>query len=301
MGIREKGFDMKKKIARIEDKCILCMQCVKDCASGVWREIDGLPVPLAPELCNRCSHCLSICPENAIVNDYLESDQVRPVRRELINSEVFREIVLSRRSIRHFQDKPIAPEIISDIIDVSRYAPTASNSQHAGYIVITDPKILSEISSLVFSTASKLHEYAGTRTGKLLFKGLKLNPAMDAVIRKYIEPMSYYIELKESGRDLILHHAPALVLLHGPALSFFGADNCNIAAGTMIHYAHSLGLGTCFIGFVTLVSRFNKKLRQLIRLPKGRTVYASLVLGYPAIRHPNTVSRKAPGVQWIIG
>lgn len=292
---------MKKEIFRIEDKCILCMQCLKDCASGVWREIDGLPVPVAPELCNRCSHCLSVCPENAIVNDFLKNDPVRPVRQDLIDPQVYREIVLSRRSIRHFQNKPVAPEIISDIIDVSHYAPTASNSQHVAAIVITDPKILSEISSLVFSTATKLHEYAGTWTGKLFFKGLKISPAMDAVIQKYIDPMAYYIELKESGRDLILHHAPVLTLLHGPSLSFFGADNCNIAASSMINYAHSLGLGTCFIGFVTLVSRFNKKLRRLIRLPKSRTVYASLVIGYPAFRHPNTVSRKAPEIQWLIG
>lgn len=37
----------------------------------------------------------------------------------------------------------------------------------------------------------------------------------------------------------------------------------------------------------------------MINLPKGRNVYASLVPGYPALKHSNTVSRKLPDVRWI--
>jgi len=275
------------------------MRCVLDCASGVWKNIDGIPEMTDPDLCNRCSHCVAVCPKNAIENDYLKIAQVRRVKRKLIDPAVYKEIILSRRSIRHYKDKPVEPEILKEIIDVARYSPTASNSQHISYIVITDPNVLNEISSMVFSTAESFYKYSKTRSGKLLFKGLKINASIDAMLQKYIEPMAYYIELKKSGRDLILHNAPALVLLHGPAMSFFGADNCNIAASNITNYTHSLGLGSCYIGFVTLLSRFNKKLCLLINLPKGRKVYASLVLGYPALKHPNTVSRKNPDIRWI--
>ncbi|MGB9498350.1 MAG: nitroreductase family protein [Dissulfuribacterales bacterium] len=47
-------------------------------------------------------------------------------------------------------------------------------------------------------------------------------------------------------------------------------EKCNIAATNITNYAHSLGLGTCFIGFVTLASRFSRELCGLIELPKGR-------------------------------
>lgn len=290
---------MKAKIRRDEEKCNLCMRCVLDCASGVWKDIDGVPKMTGQDLCNRCSHCAAVCPKNAIENDYLESSQVRRVKRKLVEPQTYKEIVISRRSIRHYKNKPVEPEIIKEIIDVARYSPTASNSQHVSYIVITDPALLNEISEMVFSTAVTLYKYSNTRGGKLFFKGLKLSAAIDAMLQKYIEPMAYYIELKESGRDLILHNAPALILLHGPAMSFFGADNCNIAAANITNYAHSLGLGSCYIGFVTLLSRFNKKFCSLVNLPKGRNVYASLVLGYPDIKHPNTVSRKKPDINWI--
>jgi nitroreductase len=97
----------------------------------------------------------------------------------------------------------------------------------------------------------------------------------------------------------ILHNAPVLLVLHGPAISFFASDNCNIAAANICNYAHSMGLGTCFIGFVTLASRFNKKLCKLMELPKGRRIYSSLVIGHPKYSHAYTVSRSFPDIQWV--
>ncbi len=290
---------MKSKIRRNVAKCNLCMRCVTDCASGVWKDIAGIPAMTDPDLCNRCSHCVAVCPKNAIENDYLKTNQVRRVKQKLIDSQVYKEIVLSRRSIRHYKDKAVDQEVIEDIIDVSRYSPTASNSQHLSYIVITDPNVLHEISEMVFATASSLYKYSSTRSGKMFFKGRKYSASINAMLERYIDPMAYYTGLKDSGRDLILHNAPVLVLLHGPSLSFFGADNANIAAANLTNYAYSLGLGSCYIGFVTLLSRFNKKLCRLINLPKGRKVYASLVLGYPEFKHPNIVSRKQPEIQWV--
>ncbi|MCK5784781.1 MAG: nitroreductase family protein, partial [Desulfobacterales bacterium] len=156
---------MNAKIRRNEEKCNLCMHCVLDCASGVWKNIDGIPTMTDQDLCNRCSHCVAICPKNAIENDFLKTNQVRRVKRNLIDPQVYKEIALSRRSIRHYKNKPVAPEIIKDIIDVTRYSPTASNSQHVSYTVITDPNILYKISEMVFSTAVSFYKYSTTRSG----------------------------------------------------------------------------------------------------------------------------------------
>lgn len=275
------------------------MRCVEDCASGVWRMKDGMPSVVSPESCNRCSHCLSVCPENAIENDYLSANQVRAIDKQRIDPASYKEIVLSRRSVRRYKKKPVDPAHIDNVIDVARYSPTASNSQHVGYLVITNPERLSRISETVFAMARRFHDWAGTPSGRLLMKGLKKNAAIDLALRKYIEPMEYYIELTESGRDLILHNAPALILLHGPSVSFFASDNCHIAAANIMNYAHALGLGTCMIGFVTLASRFHRGLSNLLELPKGRKLYASLVIGHPAFPHANTASRKTAPVKKI--
>ncbi len=292
---------MKSKIRRNHEKCNLCMRCVQDCASGVWKKIAGMPAMTDPELCNQCSHCLAVCPKNAIENDYLKPAKVRRVKRKQIDPDVYKEIALSRRSIRHFTDDPVDPDTVKKIIEVARFSPTASNSQHVSYIVITDPEVLKEISEMVFDLAVSFYKYSTTRSGQFIFKGLKMSAAVEAMLEKYIEPMAYYIELKDAGRDLILHHAPVLMLLHGPGMSFFGADNCNIAAANITNYAHSLGLGSCYIGFVTILSRISKKLCRLVNLPKSRKVYASVVLGHPSIKHTNIVSRIQPEITWVDG
>jgi nitroreductase len=146
-----------------------------------------------------------------------------------------------------------------------------------------------------------MYDWSTTRSGKLVFKGLKANATLARMLEKYIEPMDYYIKLQESGRDLILHNAPALIVLHAPALSFFASDNCNIAATNICNYAHSMGLGTCFIGFVTITSRINKKLCSLMDVPKGRTVYASLVIGHPVYPYTYIASRKSADIKWLTG
>jgi hypothetical protein len=60
-----------------------------------------------------------------------------------------------------------------------------------------------------------------------------------------------------------------------------------------------MGLGTCFIGFVTIALRFSKKLRIRLGVPKDRKVHASVVMGYPSIVYANTVSRNKPEMTWI--
>jgi len=66
-----------------------------------------------------------------------------------------------------------------------------------------------------------------------------------------------------------------------------------------MNYAYSLGLGTCYIGFLNLSLKYSKKLRKLVKLPENRMVYACLIIGYPAYKHLNTASRKKPVMAWI--
>ena len=93
--------------------------------------------------------------------------------------------------------------------------------------------------------------------------------------------------------------APALLLLHGPYKGVDARDNCIIAATNVVNYAHSMGLGTCFVGFVTMGVRYNSNLRQLLGIRKGHRVFVCVVMGYPAISHVLTVSRKQPKVNWM--
>ena len=58
------------------------------------------------------------------------------------------EFIKRRRSVRKFEPKPISEEIIRDILDCARLAPTANNLQPWLFGAVTDPSIRREIAEL---------------------------------------------------------------------------------------------------------------------------------------------------------
>lgn len=282
------------RIEKNEDKCSECMLCVRECVMGVWRNVNGRSHVVDIDLCNRCSHCIAICPSDAIVHDGLKKEEITAVKNKILDPNIYRDIITGRRSVRQFKKKPVPRDIMEQILDVARYAPTASNSQEVGYIVVTDKHLIEETAEHIFGLASRLYNITKKGIGKLFVNitGLSRN--------RYLRAMQYAQEQNaQNGRDFILHDAPVLILIHGPKRKPFACDNCNIAATTIINYAHALGLGTCFIGFMIKALQYSPALRRKFGIPRDRMVYASLVLGYPAYGFTHTVSRKKPPVDWI--
>ncbi len=286
------------KIRRSEDNCTNCMLCVKDCASVVWKNINNIPQIVTPDNCNLCSHCLAVCPQGAIEHAGLDALQIHRIDPDLIDASVYETITRGRRSVRHYKDKPISDELIEQVIHLVNHSPTATNSQHIEYLVILDKKILNKISNTIFGFAAAIFSFTKKFPGNLIYKTIKIFQASD-IITRYLDPMPYYMDETKKGRDFILHNAPVLILVHAPKKVSFANENCNISAGNIMNYAYSLGLGTCYIGFLNLSLKYSKKLRKLVNLPQGRMVYASIVMGYPAYKHTNTAARKKPAIQWI--
>lgn len=57
--------------------------------------------------------------------------------------------IKTRRSIRAYLDKPIPSEIMEDVLDCARLAPSANNAQKWKFYVITDKKKLQELSKQI--------------------------------------------------------------------------------------------------------------------------------------------------------
>jgi len=287
------------QIERDQDKCNYCMLCVRDCITGVWQDVEGVPTPGRPELCNLCSHCVAVCPVDAIIHKGLpDNGELAAVSRDMLDPDVYREVVKTRRSIREYKQKQVSVETVESIIDLARFSPTASNSQHVEYIVVTDPNILQTVSEHVFLFGENLYKWYNSGLGRALFR-IFGNIGAVKKLSGYMNAMDYYIERHREGKDYILHNAPVLILVCAPSGETFGVDNCNIAASNIMNYSHALGLGTCCIGFLTVMLKYSRKLRKLLQLPNNRTVHASLVLGYPAYSHKYDVQRQLPRTTWL--
>jgi nitroreductase len=58
------------------------------------------------------------------------------------------EVIKKRRSVRKFESKPVSKEIIKDILDCARLAPTAINIQPWLFGAVTDPDLKREIADM---------------------------------------------------------------------------------------------------------------------------------------------------------
>lgn len=286
------------EIRIINDKCTRCMLCVKDCAAAVWQEDNGVPKAAFPEDCTLCSHCLCVCPANAIEHSGLDLLQIKKIDKALVNPDAYETVVRGRRSIRYYKDRPVSDELIQKVIGLSNHTPTATNSQNVSYIVITDKEILKKISQTIFGFSVKVFHFTQKFPGSLIYKFIRAF-SWSEVIARYLDPMPYYMDETKKGRDLILHNAPALILVHAPRGENFSCENCNLAAANIMNFAYSLSLGTCYIGFLTLYLKHSKKLRRLVNIPENRMAYAALVMGVPAYRHTRTASRNNPKIEWL--
>ena len=55
------------------------------------------------------------------------------------------EAILSRRSIRRFQQKPINTELLRTFVNAARVAPSAANLQPLEYFIVTEEDMRSKI------------------------------------------------------------------------------------------------------------------------------------------------------------
>lgn len=202
--------------------------CAKVCPLGcIEMGADGLPRETPDALCMSCGHCVSVCPHGALTNSLLDARAGLPVSTKMANAQAVRDLMLSRRSIRAYKDKLVAPETLAWLLDTSRFAPTTSNTQKVSWIACLDP--------------------AKTRSvAELISEWMRRSVHLSVYMKKMVE-------MWDQGQDSILHGAPAFVAAYSPADYVWGAVDCGIALTYMELAAASTGLGACWVGI--LVSR----------------------------------------------
>jgi nitroreductase len=183
----------------------------------------------------------------------------------------FYEILKKRRSVRKYADRAVSDSEIERILESARLAPSSNNTQCWRFLVIRDK--------------GKIRELAGA--GPLISK-----------------PVIGFIE---NAPCVIVCCAEPKAIYHKAASSFIPADlavmDVTIATEHIVLSAAEMGLGTCWIGWVS-----EKKAEKILNLPKNWKVIALLAVGWPdtplEIREPNRkpieeiVFRENPSTPW---
>ena len=199
------------------------------------------------------------------------------------------EAINKRRSIRAYQSKPIPKNILNTIIEAGNQAPSTMGTmkgtvrfQPWRFVVVEDPTFKQQLLETV------------TPIWKKFMENMK---EMDPTL--YENVMTLY-EMLPEPKDLIYYSAPAILFVIGPKAN---AVSCALACENIMLAATSLGLGSCYTGFGSMVTG-KTEVVQALELAENERIYGPILLGYPKDapeksfmnQHDNYVE---PTINWI--
>ena len=79
------------------------------------------------------------------------------------------------------------------------------------------------------------------------------------------------------------------------------AEDALLATQNILLAAHSMGLGSCLIGFAVSAIKEAPELKSALGIPTEETVYAVIALGYPNESYETVAGRKKPEIRFFKG
>lgn len=268
------------------EKCIQCMKCVNDCPSHAIDIEKGS----INDSCIHCGHCVAICPESAVFPD---AGSITPLQAKSIRAIDYKNLSAHMRSCRSYTKKEVSDKLINQLVENMKHYPSASNARPVEITVVKTPERVQQLND---ATVKAFVKTLGLITHPLVKPMMGLfAPAMNMEsLEKY---KSQFIERQKTNTSQVCHHAPLIMLFHAPVSKFgMGKDDALIWATNTSLYAHTLDLGSCFIGFITKAMERSKDLRRQFSIPEKHVVYAALAIGHPKVHYVNEASRLAPKV-----
>ncbi len=237
------------------------------------------PIPDQEEFCIDCGHCVAACPHGALSLASMPVDTCPVIDKDLTPSaESIRQFLTARRSIRCYQEKQASHDVLQDLIDTARYAPTGSNKQPVHWTVIQNPDDVQSLAQLTVD-----------------FVRMMLPLVSDEASRRRSTRL---VTAWEQGVDRILRGAPHLVIVScGPDIAYPEAD-CATALAYLELYASARNLGTCWAGYFTGAANAYQPIKDKIALPENHKCHGAVMLGYPKYSYTRIPARKQAEIEW---
>ena len=146
------------------------------------------------------------------------------------------DLIINRRTIKYFIPKFVSWENLSRVLDAGRHAPSCGNLQNWKFIICSEPGLKQRIAEACYQQYDIIPAWA-----------------LIIVCGEPEKAEKYY----------------------GSRGKFYTIQNCAAAVQNMLLEAHSLGLGTRWVG------AFNEEeVKSILRVPAEVTVDAVVALGY---------------------
>jgi len=172
--------------------------------------------------------------------------------------------IFERRAIRKYKDKPVSHEIIEQVLDAGRMAPSAINKQPWNFYIVTSKELIQLFSSEIVKVGLKSIPELGIKN-------------VIKAIASGITHLSHGIDFIKA-KDPVFHGAPVVIFIAAPKDNEWAALDIGMCSQNMMLAAKSLGLDTCPVGFGKFVEK--AKDYSKLNIPSTHHVHLAIVLGY---------------------
>lgn len=196
-----------------------------------------------------------------------------------MNYNNLKNIILNRRSIRKFKDEVVPRDVLEELIDCARWAPSSTNTQPWKFIGITNKKLILDIAKVVEDEMQNLQD-------KCIEEGKR-----DVALK--LKAFSKYC--------LFFKDAPCIIIcLTEPYKSKFGDEiisqmyekeiseqllikesikSASLAVQNILLAAYAMGYGVCPMSAPTMMEE--KKVKELVGIEDKYSIMLILALGKP--------------------
>jgi nitroreductase len=157
----------------------------------------------------------------------------------------FFQLIAARQSVRSYADRPVEETKLTQLIEVVRLAPSASNGQPWKLILVNEPQLKDKVARATFSPLVAFNKFA-------------VQAPLLAVL--VIEPTRLITQIGAHLKD-----------------REFSLIDIGIAAEHFCLQATELGLGTCMLGWFDEAA-----IKQLLHIPAARRIGLVITVGYAA-------------------
>ncbi len=167
--------------------------------------------------------------------------------------------LLTRRSCRSYEDKPIPAEIMQELVRLGTKAATGSGMQPWGFVLLEGQEQLEALSS-------EIKQWVLAR--------LETMPEL-----------SQYEDWLKNENYNIFYKAHNVLAIYGDKASPWYVYDCTLCSANIQLAAHAQGLGTCWIGFAQAFMN-QPEIKARYNVPANFEHVCTLSMGYAKVKHP---------------
>jgi len=291
------------------EKCIGCGLCVKVCPDQtISMQADKAVVTGDRSL--QCGHCVAVCPVGAVKVQAIDTQSLLFKNFDLENlwlphgefdTARLVQLMASRRSCRNYTEQTVERSVLEDLVKIGTTAPSGTNCQCWTFTIFSDRGAVIEFALRIGAFFRNLNRMAEKT---MMRKALKFigKPVLENYYKEYYQSVKEGIEeWEQHRRDRLFHGAPAVIVVASKPAGSNPKEDALLAVQNILLAAHSMGLGSCLIGFAVEAIRNDPTIKHFLKIPNEETVYAVIALGYPDEEYQGLTGRKKVLMRYFEG